>query len=135
MTSEYTPYEWYWLVAGEDGVYSSAAAASVPLDDPVYSAWLSDGNLPTRIASMEELIDVLRQAGVPPYHKVKTYDVVRRLEAAGLAETAMAALQQDAVAYARFFTADSRGGVDADAADVRGFLTAIGADPDVILAP
>lgn len=131
----YDPNNWYWLVAGEDGVYSSAAAASVPLDDPAYAAWLADDNLPTRIASMAELIDVLRQAGVPPYHKVTTYDVVKRLETAGLAEAAMAALQQDAVAYARFFTADSRGGVDADAADVRAFISAVGGDPDVILAP
>ncbi|MCC0013857.1 MAG: hypothetical protein H6881_08265 [Rhodobiaceae bacterium] len=132
---DYNPFDWYWQINGQSGVYSSAANAVVATGTAAYVAWKAAGNQPTKIASMAELVEVLRAAGVPPYHKVKTYDIVKRLEAVNLAATAMTALRQDPVAYARFFTADSRGGVDADAADVRAFLTAVGADPDEILAP
>ena len=132
---EYDPFDWYWIVDGSGEVYSSRRSEYIPIGDTEYTAWINEGRAPTRIASYDELVDVLRAANVPPYHRVPTYTIVTRLQAAGLVEIAMAALQSDAVAYARFFTADSRGGIDADAADVRAFLSAIGADPDAILAP
>lgn len=135
-TYKYDPFDWYWIVDGSTiDVYSSRRAEYVPVDDMEYTAWMSEGRVSTRIALHVDLVDVLRKAGVPPYHRVPAYTIVTRLQASGLAEIAMGALQSDAVAYARFFTADSRGGIDADAADVRAFLSAIGADPDVILAP
>lgn len=133
--NEYDPFDWYWIVDGSGDVYASRRAEYVAIDDTEYAAWMNEDRVPTRIASHADLVDVLRRAGVPPYHRVPTYTIVTRLQAAGLVEIAMAALQSDAVAYARFFTADSRGGIDADAADVRAFLSAIGADPDAILAP
>lgn len=132
----YDPSDWYWIVSGsETEVYASARAEYVSSTDLDYLAWIAAGGVPTRIASHEELVDVLRSANVPPYHKVSPYEVVKRLEASGLASDALAALQADPVAYARFFTSPARGGIDADAADVRAFLTNIGADPDAILAP
>ena len=61
----YTPKDWYWIVAGDDKqVYSSARASTVATGDKAYKAWLAQGNAPTRIASMDELKDVLIAAGV-----------------------------------------------------------------------
>lgn len=61
----YTPANWYWIVAGDDRqVYSSARASTVAIGDKAYKTWLALGNAPTRIASMDELKDVLIAAGV-----------------------------------------------------------------------
>ena len=61
----YTPANWYWIIAGDDRqVYSSARASTVATGDKAYKAWLAQGNAPTRIASMDELKDVLIAAGV-----------------------------------------------------------------------
>ena len=61
----YTPKDWYWIIAGDDRqVYSSARASTVAIGDKAYKAWLALGNAPTRIASMDELKDVLIAAGV-----------------------------------------------------------------------
>lgn len=63
--TEYAPANWYWLVAGNDQqVYSSARASTVAIGDKAYKTWLALGNAPTRIASMDELKDVLIAAGV-----------------------------------------------------------------------
>ncbi len=65
---EYAPANWYWIIAGDDRqVYSSARASTVAIGDKAYKAykaWLAQGNVPTRIASMDELKDVLIAAGV-----------------------------------------------------------------------
>lgn len=62
---EYAPANWYWIIAGDDRqVYSSARASTVATGDKAYKAWLAQGNAPTRIASMDELKDVLIAAGV-----------------------------------------------------------------------
>ena len=61
----YTPKDWYWIIAGDDRqVYSSARSAFVGVGDKAYKIWLAQGNVPTRIASMDELKDVLIAAGV-----------------------------------------------------------------------
>lgn len=61
----YTPANWYWIVAGDDRqVYSSARASTVAIGDKAYKTWLALGNAPTRIASMDELKEVLIAAGV-----------------------------------------------------------------------
>lgn len=63
--TEYAPANWYWIIAGDDRqVYSSASAATVGTGDKAYKAWLAQGNAPTRIATMDELKDVLIAAGV-----------------------------------------------------------------------
>ena len=65
MISYPDPSNWYWLVADDDKhVYSSARAATVSTGDKAYKAWLAQGNAPTRIATMDELKDVLIAAGV-----------------------------------------------------------------------
>ena len=62
---EYAPANWYWIIAGDDRqVYSSARASTVAIGDKAYKTWLAQGNVPTRIASMDELKDVLIAAGV-----------------------------------------------------------------------
>lgn len=65
-------------------------------------------------------------------YSVSTNTIVHRLEDAGLLTTANSALQADLFNYARFYTSTS---IDSDNIVTRTFLTNIGADPDVILAP
>ena len=99
----YDPRDWYWIVGGDETlVYASMRAAFVPA------------------------------AGVPPFHKVSTYRVLRRLEDAGRIDAAEAALNANRVLWRRFYTV---GAINADDADSRAFLAAIGADADAILAP
>lgn len=64
MTAVYMPQAWFWVVAGSTTqVYSSAAAAYVPVTDAGYVTWLGTDetghNHPTRIPSEAELFDVL----------------------------------------------------------------------------
>jgi hypothetical protein len=75
---------------------------------------------------------VLRTANVPPYHSVSSALIVDRLKAAGVFEVAYAALHNNPDQFARFYT---RGYIHADNVEARAFLTAVGADPDIILAP
>jgi hypothetical protein len=129
----YVPRDWYWIVGGDETrVHASARAAFVPADDAAYAAWRASGNAPTSIGSFDELKDVLRAAGVPPFHKVSTYRVLRRLEDAGRIDAAEAALNANRVLWRRFYTV---GAINADDADSRAFLATIGADADAILAP
>ncbi|WP_316185934.1 MULTISPECIES: DUF4376 domain-containing protein [unclassified Bradyrhizobium] len=51
----FQPRNWYWIVAGNPGVYSSASNVYVPATDPVYLAWLAAGFAPGRIASEAEI--------------------------------------------------------------------------------
>jgi len=58
----YTLAAHFWIVGGDGSqVYSSAEPGFVPADDATYVAWLNEGGLSTRIASLDELRDVLRQ--------------------------------------------------------------------------
>jgi hypothetical protein len=66
MPSPYRAADWYWIVAGSTTqVYTSARTTYVPVEDATYQAWLAVGNYPSRIASEQELWDVLNAAGVP----------------------------------------------------------------------
>lgn len=123
---------WFWIVDGDKTrAYSSAAQAFVPIDG-VPAERLTDVGL-----SMEDVVAVLRQNNVPPYHRVTSYRIVRRLEAAGVAAQALAVLDapQNAVLKARFYTIDSAGGIPADDPDAIALVQAAGADPAEILAP
>lgn len=61
------PHDWYWIVNGSDTqVYSSATGDYVAVDNAAYVAWLADGNAPTRIASEEELGEVLAEYQLRP---------------------------------------------------------------------
>jgi len=68
----------------------------------------------------------------PPRREVPKLLIVDRLIQAGLIDQAIAALSSNAVARFRW---DAANVVFADDEQVLGLLTAIGADPEVILAP
>jgi hypothetical protein len=74
---------------------------------------------------------------VPPYHSVSPYRIVRRLEAAGLAQQALDVIEapDNAVLKARFYTLAGVGGIPADDPDAVALVLAAGADPAEILAP
>lgn len=69
---------------------------------------------------------------IPTTWRVSTYRIVRRLEEVGLIDAADAALDAQPTFYRRFYTA---GSIPHDDPDAIMFLTTIGADPDVVLAP
>lgn len=129
--TEYNPFNWFWIVGDDETrAYSSAAGGYVDV------AQAPEDRI-TRIASMDELIEVLRAANVPPYHSVSPYRIVRRLEAAGLSQRALAVLEapQNAVLKARFYTLAGVGGISADDPDAIALVIAAGGDPAEILAP
>lgn len=129
----FNPKAHYWKIAGDGSkMWSSLDSDYVALSNSNYQAFLAADCLPTSIASMDELIEVLRQNNVPPYHSVPTIDIVRRLDAAGLLTTANAALESNVKLRASFYTV---GAIYNDNAEARAFLTAVGADLDQILAP
>lgn len=57
----YNPLNWYWIVAGQTNVWSSARVAYVPVSDATYQAWIAAGNAPTNIGSTAELLQVMLQ--------------------------------------------------------------------------
>lgn len=62
MSKSYSAIAWFWIVAGDESqVYSSALPGFVPATDPGYVAWREEGGIPTRIAALDELRDVLMQ--------------------------------------------------------------------------
>jgi hypothetical protein len=62
----YNPSNWYWVVAGSTTqVWSSAGVAFVPITDETYTAWLAAGNVPTPIASANDLWQVLVAKWLP----------------------------------------------------------------------
>lgn len=77
----YDPRDWYWDVVDHDParVYASARAAFVAVDDKAYVAWCAAGYIPTRVASFDELVDVLRAANVAPYHVFDGANFLARL--------------------------------------------------------
>jgi hypothetical protein len=48
---------WYWKVAGNPGVYSSASNTYLPETDPIYLAWVAAGNRTSPINSEREIWD------------------------------------------------------------------------------
>ncbi len=129
MPDQYIPYipsDWYWIVAGDESKAYSSLQQGFVENYPVERT--------TRIASMDELIEVLRTANVPPYHSVSSYRIVRRLEAAGLSASALAVLDdpENAVLKARFYTL---GMIPANDEDAIALVTAAGGNPSEILAP
>ncbi|SDB57537.1 hypothetical protein [Bauldia litoralis] len=69
---------------------------------------------------------------IPTTWRVSTYRIVRRLEEASLIDSADQALAASPMLFRRFYTA---GSIQHDDPDAVAFLTAIGADPEVVLAP
>jgi CTP:molybdopterin cytidylyltransferase MocA len=127
---EYDPFDWYWIVGGDDSRFWSSKAG----------AWVDempDGAGVTRIASEAELDEVLAAYGLlgpTARRKVRKSVVQARLIAAGKMDAAYAALTQMPAAFARWFAPD-RPEVYADDPDALALLAAIGADPEEIMGP
>lgn len=64
---DYDVMDWYWEVEGNTTqVFSSASGTYVPLNDPNFVAWGTDGTRPARINSEASLGQVLAQALIRP---------------------------------------------------------------------
>lgn len=61
MSKPYIVSNWYWIVGDDETqIYSSAMRGFVPAaTDAGYLAWLDEGGRPTRIASLDDLREVL----------------------------------------------------------------------------
>lgn len=58
--NRYDPKKWYWIVAGSTTeVFSSERQVYVAVSDSSYQSWIAQGYFPTRIASEQELLNVL----------------------------------------------------------------------------
>lgn len=86
---------------------------------------------PKEVVEYQEWVSALP---APPKRTIPKSVVSARLIAAGLIAPAMAALQSDPVAFARWISAD-KPVVDCDDPLALQLLKAIGANPDEILAP
>lgn len=118
----YNPLAWFWLVQENNKFYSSAAQGYVDTAPEVY----------TPIDTFDNLVQVLRDANVPPYHLVAKRVIVDRLEQAGLLTAARTALDAaDLYTQERWNTRDR---IYADDPAAVGLIQAIGGDPAVILA-
>lgn len=97
-------------------------------------AWVTppEGAPLTTAATEEERIEAMKHHGFPPYHKVSTYRIVRRLEDAGVAGAALAVLDANPVLKARFY---ALGEISADDPNARALIVQAGANPEEILSP
>lgn len=128
----YTPENWYWLVGDDESqVYSSAAGKFVEPTEGTYTRWKEDGGIPTRIDTFDNLIVVLRAANVPPYHRVRKSTIIFRLTDPQLEQ----ALSVMTVRQRERWYAPDQGYINADDPESIAVVTAIGADPSVVLAP
>ena len=65
--TDYNPLDWYWFVGGDETkAFSSKSGDYVQVNDATFVAWKLAGNAPTRIASADELAEVLGNASVRP---------------------------------------------------------------------
>lgn len=131
----YDPSRWFWIVEGdEQRAFSSASGGYVDATQAIPECT-------THIDSEERMIEVLRAANVPPYHRVSVYRIIRRFEEAGLASAALTVIDapENAVLKARFYglagSVESGMGVPADDPDAISLVQAAGGDPAAILAP
>jgi uncharacterized protein DUF4376 len=61
----YTPWDWYWIIGGDEAnVWSSRRAAFVPVSDQDYGSWLIANN-PGRFETMAELEALLAEQYPP----------------------------------------------------------------------
>lgn len=135
MLRPFTADNHYWLIDAD--IWSSALPGYVLPDNRNYQAWVASGGIPTRIASEEELDEVLLAAGFPdrspnpPKRTVPKSVIVSRLTDKQL--TAIRGLLT--VRQEERWRAPNYPAVNHDDPDTIAVLRAVGADPDVILAP
>ena len=119
----YTPNDWYWVVGKDTSkAFSSLQGKFVdtyPEDKVAY------------IDTMDNLISVLRDLNIPPYHRVRKSTIIYRLTDDQLT----AALGAMSVRQRERWYAPDQGYINADDPESNQLLEAIGADPSVVLAP
>lgn len=128
--STYDPFNWHWIVDGNETRFWSSAAGA-------YVDELPSGAGVTRIASESELDEVLAAYGLlgpTARRKVLKSVVQARLIDAELMDAAKLALDSNSAYFARWFAPDHPE-VYADDPDAISLIRAIGADPETILAP
>lgn len=127
--SDYNPREWFWIVDGdEQRAFSSAVGSYVDIS-------LIDQNRTTRIDTEESLIAVLRAANIPPYHRVAKSTIIFRLTDEQLAAAVEGFARPENLRLRERWYAPDQPEINADDPESIVFVLAIGADPDVILAP
>lgn len=63
----YNPQNWYWYVGGDTSkAFSSASGDYVPSNDPTFTDWVAQGNVPTAIDSEANLGEVLAPYAIRP---------------------------------------------------------------------
>jgi hypothetical protein len=78
----YQPSNWYWTIGADAAnVWSSSRAALVPVSDPDYVVWQSDGRSTPNMATMADLENTLRD--VYPRGTLKTAAADARFRKAG----------------------------------------------------
>lgn len=101
----YSAQDWYWIIGGDQTqVFSSARNALVPVSDQAYLDW---GWHPSAIDTLDNLKQVLTDAGVPPYKPVTPARARVVLQAAGKLDavnTAVASASQDVQLYWEYST-------------------------------
>lgn len=107
----------------DDGSTTAIPESEENSDWRAYQTWREQGNAPDPYVAPE-----------PPRRLVAKSLIVERLNAAGKLPLVKAALDANLYARERWYAAD-KPAVYVNDPEVLGLLTAIGADPDVILAP
>ena len=121
----YRPEAWYWRIADENVLYSSARDSDIAEDDAEFLAW---GRPPTRIKSRKELYEVLDLAGVRK-RNVRKITIVRRLQNLGRLHAYDAAMKIPANLYfARAW--EAAGDIKPDDPDVVAFFDSFAATPE-----
>lgn len=127
--TEYNPFNWFWIV-GDDGTraYSSATKGFVDISE-------ADPRCITRIGTESDLVAVLREANVPPYHRVAKSTIIARLTDQQLAAAAEAFWRPENLRLRERWYAPDQPAINANDPESVALVQAIGADPAIVLAP
>lgn len=127
--SEYEPFNWFWIVGDDETrAYSSAAGGYVDVSE-------ADPQRITRIRTEAELVAVLREANVPPYHRVSKSTIIARLTDQQLAAAAQAFGMPGNLRLRERWYATDQPAINANDPESVALVQAIGADPAIVLAP
>ncbi|MDN4982251.1 hypothetical protein QY049_03295 [Bradyrhizobium sp. WYCCWR 13022] len=129
-------FDWndhYWSIGGDHAqVYSSKRAIYVAVDDAGFVAWSAvDGNSVSQLATQADLVEFLRGANVPPYHRIRKSTLISRLTDAQLTQ----AISMLTVRQQERWRAPDQPAVNADDPETLAVVQAVGADPAVVMAP
>jgi hypothetical protein len=137
MTVTFDARNHYWLVReNPQAVFSSAIGAFIPVDDERYVAWLQEPeNELTYVTTQNELSETLRLYNVPPYHRVAKSTIIARLTDVELAAANEAFSDPANLRLRERWYAPDQPAVNANDPESISFVQAIGANPEVVLAP